>query len=291
MSSRDVNHIVFRGISFVFGIFLLAMCYNVLLYPNHLVVGGMSGLSIVIQEIFHIDAKIFIYVTSLALLLVSYIFLGKEITYNTLVGSILYPIMISITSPIANAIIAHNDLHETIVIVCLAGFFYGIANGIIYKMDYTTGGGDVIMQLLSKYLKISSSRANLIYSFIIIFASGCIFGISSLIYSVIILLISNLIIDKIIVGISNSKVFFISTRMPKEVKDLITGEYDSGYTLLPTKSTFFHKKSELIMVVIPNRMYYTFKNRVLEIDPNAFFIINNCYEVNGGRRNHNIPFV
>ena len=291
MIDNKISHTIFRGVAFVFGIFLLAICYNVLLLPNNLVVGGMSGLSIVFQQLFGWNPTIFIYLSSFSLLIVSFIFLGKETTYNTIVGSILYPIMISLTMPIANFILLKSDLNEIIVLVCLAGFFYGTANGIIYRMGFTTGGGDVIMQLLSKYCKISSARANFLYSFVIILLSGCVFGISSLIYSVIILVISNMLIDKIIVGISNSKVFFISTKKINEVKKVITEEYESGFTEIPTKSEFLHKKNALLMVVIPNREYYSFKNRILEIDAEAFFIINDCYEVGGGQRHHNIPFI
>ena len=290
-SSQSTLSVIFRGTALVLGVFLLALCYNTLLLPNNLVVGGMSGLSIIFQEVFGWDARTFIYISTFALLLISFIFLGKEKSYNTILGSILYPIMISITSPISTYILDHSDVSEMLVIVTLAGLFYGISNGIIYRLGYTTGGGDVIMQLLSKYLNIANARANFIYSFVIILLSGLLFGMSSLIYAVIILVISTLLIDKIIVGISNSKVFFISTKKIDEIKDLIHVEFDSGLTCIPTKSDMNHKKSEVLMVVVPNREYYALKNRILEIDPEAFFIINDCYEVGGGRRHKNIPFV
>ena len=282
---------IVTGIVFVFGVFLLALCFNVLLEPNNLVVGGMSGLGIVLQEIFGIDATVFIYISTFALLIVSFIFLGKEKTSYTIVGSILYPVMLTLTSPIANFILNLSDLHEQIVVVCLAGFFYGVSNGMIYKMGFTTGGGDVIMQLLSKYCKISTAVANFCYSFIIISLSGLVFGLESLVYAVIVLLISNFIINNIIEGISNSKVFFICTKKGIEIKKLINDEYEIGYTLIPTKSTLLHKRGEIIMVVLPNREYHNFRNKVLDIDKNAFFVINDCYEVGGGNRIENIPFI
>lgn len=282
---------IVTGVSFVFGVALLALCFNVLLEPNDLVVGGMSGLGIVLQELFGWNATAFIYISTFGLLLVSFIFLGKEKTRYTIVGSILYPVMLSVTAPIAKLILLYSDLHEQIVIVCLAGFFYGVSNGIIYKMGFTTGGGDVVMQLISKYCKVSTAVANFVYSFIIISLSGIIFGLESLVYAVIVLLISNFLINNIIEGISNSKVFFICTKKGLEVKKLISEEYEIGYTLVPTKSTLFHKRSEIIMVVLPNREYHNFKNRVLDIDEDAFFIINDCYEVTGGKRIENIPFI
>lgn len=291
MSRKELVSTIFQGVALVFGTFLLALTHNTLLLPNNLVAGGMSGLSIILQEVFGIDANMFIYVTSILLLIISFFALGKEVTYNTIVGAIIYPIMITLTQPIAKFILVRSDLSEFIVIVCLAGILFGIAHGIIYRMGYSTGGGDVIMKILSKYFHISETRANIAYNLLIIVFSGLTFGMSSFIFSVIILAISNLIIEKIIIGISNSKVFYINTEKPDEIKDLIHNEYGSGLTLIPTKESQWHKKGEVIMVVIPNREYYSFKNKIMEIDPEAFFIINNCYEVNGGTRLRNIPFM
>jgi len=291
MQNSSNRYIIYKGLSFVFGVFLLAVNYNLFLLPNNLVVGGMSGLAIVFQQWFNWNATAFIYLSSIVLLLISYVFLGKETTANTVIGSLLYPLMISITSPICNCILDNVQLSDYLLIIILAGLTFGTANGIIYKMGYTTGGGDVIMQLLSKYLKITNGRANFMYSFVIIMLSGFTFGIQAMIYAIIILSIANILVDKIIVGISNSKVFFICTDKIKEIKALIVEEFASGFTILPSKSSFDNKKKEVLMVVVPNRGYHAFKNRILEIDPKAFFIINDCYEVEGGKRKSNLPFL
>lgn len=290
MKEDGTSKLVFRTLLFVFGVFLLALTYNLFLLPNDLVVGGMSGLAVIFKRLFGWNPTLFIYISSFALLITSFLLLGKEQSKNTIIGSILYPIMVSATAPIAKVILSHSDLTEYLVIVCLASCMYGISNGLIYKEGYTTGGGDVIMQILSKYLNIPAAVSNFIYSFVIIFLSGIVFGISTFIYALIILFISNILINRIIVGISNSKVFYICTSKVAEVKELIKTEFESGYTILNSSSGFLHKKGEVIMVVIPNRNYYSLKNRILEIDSEAFFIINDCYEVNGGVRADIIPY-
>lgn len=90
MKDTDTYKVVFQGVIFVVGLVMLALCYNILLLPNNLVVGGMSGLSIVLQEVFGWDARTFVYISTFVLLIVSYIFLGKEVTSHTFVGSILF---------------------------------------------------------------------------------------------------------------------------------------------------------------------------------------------------------
>ena len=81
-----------------------------------------------------------------------------------------------------------------------------------------------------------------------------------------------------------SKVFFIYSKKLSEIKKIIADEYDSGVTILQTKQEYLHKKGEMLMVAVSNFDCYHLRNRILEIDPNAFFVINDCYEVNGGKK-------
>ena len=78
--SNDTKELFITGISFVFGTFCLALCYNLFFVPNDIVVGGTSGLAIIVEKLTGFNAQIFIYVTAIILLIISYIFLGKDAT-------------------------------------------------------------------------------------------------------------------------------------------------------------------------------------------------------------------
>ena len=85
--NKDTIEIILTGISFVFGTFCLALCYNLFFVPNNLVVGGTSGLALIVEKVIGFNSQLFIYISSLLLLLVSYIFLGKDETQKTIIGS------------------------------------------------------------------------------------------------------------------------------------------------------------------------------------------------------------
>ena len=287
MSKEDIKTLV-TGVTFVFGIFLLAMCYHLFLLPNEFITGGTNGLAIIFNKLFNIDPTVFLYISRIVLLIISFICLGYKKTLPTVLGSLLYPIMVTITEPIALALLKYINTSQVLISVVITGFLYGASSALIYKSGFTTGGGDVIMELIKKYAKVSTSVANFSYSFIILLMGAFVFGFESFIYSVIILLISNHFIDKITLGVSLSKVFFIYTNKLSEVKKVITEEYDSGVTILQTKQEFLHKKGEILMVAVSNLDCYRLRNRILELDPNAFFVINDCYEVNGGKKKERI---
>lgn len=289
--SKDTKETIVIGFAFVFGTFCLALCYNLFFVPNDIVVGGTSGLAIIIEELTGFNSQVFIYAASFVLLLVSYAFLGKEETKRTVVGSVLYPIFITFTSPIANFLLQYLTFQEILVTVVLASLLYGFSNGIIYKFGYTTGGSDVIMQVLCKYFHLSEGTSSIIFNILIILFGAFVFGFDMGVYAIIILVVSSLVVDKIIIGISNSKKFMIYTRESRKVKKLIEDEFQTGFTIFPTVGGYSHIRGAMIMCVIRNRDVNFFKTKILEIDPTAFFVISDCYEVRGGVKRSNLPFI
>ena len=103
------------------GVTLLALNYNLFLVPNSLVIGGTSGLAIIFQKLWGLDPQIFLYIASAILLIISFIFLGKEETMKTLLGSILYPIMVSLTVPIAEYLKNYVTFDSFLVLILIAG--------------------------------------------------------------------------------------------------------------------------------------------------------------------------
>lgn len=291
MSKKERNKIIVEGVSFVFGVFLLALCYNLFFVPNNLVVGGTSGLAIVIEELTGLNKQIFIYVTAILLLIISYIFLGKDLTKNTLIGSLLYPFFITLTGPLAEFILKYLVFEEELVVVILAGLLYGASNGIIYKYGYTTGGSDVVVQLLSKYAHISCGKGTGVFNAFVIISGASVFGINNAVYALMIAVIESVVVDKIVLGSSESKKFIIYTRDYRKVRKLIIDTFGAGYTVFPTVGGYSHKNGKMIMCVIRNRDVNLFKEKLQDIDSEVFFVISDCYEVKGGVRKSNIPFI
>ncbi len=290
LTNDDTKKIIVIGVSFVLGTFLLALCYNLFFLPNNLVVGGMSGLGIIFEDLTGFKAEYFIYLSSFILLIINYIFLGKEETKRVLIGTFLYPLFITFTAPLAKFLLQYLVFEQILVTVILAGILNGISNGLIYKFGYSTGGSDVLVRLECKYLHFSEGQSNLITNTIIILASAFVFGVDLAVYAIIINVISSTLVDKISIGISDAKKFMIYTRESGKVKDLI-GDFKTGYTIFPTVGGYSHIKGAMIMCVIRNRDVNLFKTKILEVDPQAFFVISDCYEVQGGVKRSNLPFI
>ena len=250
--------------------------------------GGMGGLAIVVKKTFGLNTSLFLLLSTVFLLLLSYIFLGKKEMKKNLGCAILYPIMVTLTEPISKYIsIEFNSYLFTILIAII---LYSVPLGLIYKVGYSTGGGDIINQIICKYAKTSVGQASSYINLLIIFTASFVFGIPKSVYAVFALLLSNKIVDFIILGNSDSKLCIIKTKNVEYLEDFLKNDFNVGYSLLESKGGIDKKKRKTIMCIVTSREYYRFKHLILDIDPNAFFVTHDCYEVLGGKSKRIMKF-
>lgn len=269
-----------RTLNFIIGILILAIGYNLFLVPNKLVAGGVSGIAIILNSLFGFDNFITILILNVSLLIVSYFLLGKEKTKGSILGSLAFPIFIKLTSNIGNII--NIDTEQMLISAVFGGVLYGFGMGMIFKAGYTSGGTDIINQILHKYVKVSIGKAMILTDGIITLSSALVFGTSKLMYSIIVLYIVSIMSDRVILGISDSKAFYIVTDEEKAVREYILKYLNHGVTVLDAKGGYAKEKQNVLMCVLPTREYYRLKEGIMELDPNAFFIVTDAYEVFGG---------
>ena len=281
---------LYRVIIMTICCFALAMTYNIFLLYNDLVIGGISGIAIIVKNFIDINPAIFMLVINILLIILSFFLLGPESTGLSIIGSLLYPLFVSLTSPFCNDIANNLVIGDFLLIVLITGTIVGVADGFLYKTGFTTGGTDIVIQLMQKYLHLSSGKASRIVSVSIIIGGSFTFGLTNGIYAILIVLISSYLVDRILIGISDSKMFYIITDRQDEVKSFIS-QMGNGFTMVKTVGGYSKEGQDLIMLVINTRDYYLFKNAINRIDPDAFIIISDCYDTQGGKRKEGLPFM
>ncbi len=277
INSKDYTK---RFLIMLCGLFISSFAFNLFFAPNDIVVGGISGLSLIIKEYFHIKPSLFISIASVFLIIISFIFIGKEKTLNTLIVVIIYPIFIEATSKITN----HIDLETSslLLTIIFGGALDGLASGLILKEGFSAGGTQIINQIMYKYLHMSLGKSSLIVNSLIIITAIFTFGITKSMYAVIALYISSTITDRVILGVSNNKSFYIITDKEEEVCEFIIQKLHHSVTIINAKGGYSNKNKKLLLCIIPTKEYFLVKEVVLEIDKNAFFLITDSYEAVGG---------
>lgn len=260
------------------GLFLYALAYNLFLKPNNIVAGDVDGIANIFKGI--INPNLLITILCVTLLIISFPLLGLKTTMGSVIGTLLFPIFVTLTSDISKYIII--DTSDLLLISIVAGVIRGTGYGLTFKMGFTTGGTDILNQIVAKYFHTSIGTAMLIVDGSIVVAGGFVYGFSSMLYALIILYLLSFITDKIMLGISKSKSFYIITSEEEKVKDYIMNELGHGVTIFSVKGGYTKERQKMLMCVIPTREYYKLKEGISKIDKDSFFVITDSYEVKGG---------
>lgn len=280
LNKIDRKHVFIRYLTLIIALFIIAVSYNLFFVSGKIVTGGVSGLAIIVGDILNISPSIFIFVVNILLVIISFIFLGKEATLKTIIGSIMYPVFVSLTSNIGNYI--NLEGADLLVRTLFGAVLSGTASGLVFKAGASSGGTDIITQILHKYSKISIGKASLMVNSIIIGFSGFIYGWINVMYAVIALYIMSILTDKVLLGISSNKAFFIITSKENEIKDFIINTLGHSVTILKSQGGFTNKNKNVLMAVIPTKEYFIFKEGIHEIDNDSFFVVTDSYQVSGG---------
>ena len=272
------KNILKRYLMLLLGCLIVAISFNLFFLRYDIVCFGVSGISIVLSK-FGINPSTFIMIANIILLIISYFFLGTDYVRNQIVGALLYPIFVELTEDITN-MIAFGNL-EMIVIVAIGGVLAGIGSGLIYKSGFSTGGTDVLGALICKYSKISMGNAMMFVNIFIIVLGKLVFSWEIVMYAIVVAYLISVATDKILLGISNSKAFYIVVDKDKDdiVNDFLLSLDGVGSTIINASGGQSNDKQTLIMAVAPTKMYFVIKEGLKEIDKNIFYLVCDSYEV------------
>ncbi len=277
-----------RYINLFLGCTLYATAFNLFFLPTNIVYGGISGIAIVIKKLFDIEPALFILGANIFLLIVSFLTLGKEKTKGSIVGSIVFPIMVSITSHLGEVL--QINISDPLLIIVFGAIVSGIGMGINFKSGFTTGGTDIINQIVSKYGKVSIGKAMLLSDGVIVLLAGfflggpgVIFAYEKVMYAIIILYIISIMSDKVILGISQAKSFYIMTDSETAVKKYLLHRLNHGVTILEGRGGYTGNNLKVIMCIVPTKEYFMVKEGILKIDPKALLLVTDAYEITGAK--------
>ena len=267
-------------IEITLGVFLGAIIFNLFFFPMKLVIGGTSGVAIIGEHLFGLSPSLTVFIYSLIILLLGLILLGVKNIIKSIYGSLLYPIAIGLTANIGNNI--NLEQVNILIIFIIGAVITGFAFELIYKTGYTTGGGDIIRQILNKYFGTTMGKSGLIINGTIVLLGGLIFGWTKVMYAIIILYISGLVTDRILLGTSKSKAFYIVTDKDEEVQQYILNNLNIGVSVLKAKKGRTGKRQSVLMCIVPTKSYFQLKEGIQLIDKDLFFVATDAYEVKGG---------
>ena len=278
------------------GVMLIAIAYYFLYSPQSLVIGGVTGIAIILNELL-VDVgfipSLFILILNGILLIFGFLVLGKDFLYKTIYGSILLPVLIFLLekSQINSSILFEidetvfnlgmNEVSQVILAIILGSLLTGIGLGLCFKNNSSTGGMDVIQKIIVKFFHFSFSKTVYITDGIIIIISLMVFGIERTMYSLIAIFLVGIIIDYVYMGGTSRRTAFIISLKNEEIKTMIINKIGRGVTIVPAIGGYSEKEFNMLVCTLNKSESYFMRDLVLQIDEGAFIFYVSTKEVYG----------
>ncbi len=258
--------------------------------PNGLVMGGTTGVGIFVRNLLEKGGSadetlinwivnITVYTANIILFVIGAVLLGKKFAASTLAGTLLYPSFMSLYKLISGG---KPLVTDTVLAVFFGALIFGLGVAMVVRVGASTGGTDIPPLILYKFfgLPVSVTMWCLDAS-IVLLQLFVVEDIGLVFYGIIICLISSAAIEKLSpIGMKKTQVKIVSKKY-RAIREMILSELNRGVTVLYGQTGYLKERCHMILTIVSNRELVKLKNKVQEIDPEAFMTISVVSEVRG----------
>lgn len=262
----------------VFGCAIFALGFDLFLLPNELNTGGVSGLSMVIQELIGFGSVgVIQIIINLPLFLLGGIKIGKKFFVGSLLGMLSFSVFIDVFSviPVPET--------ETLLGALYGGVLCGAGAGIVFAGGASTGGSDILVRLLKlRYRNVPVGQICLCIDLFVAVLTGIVFrDVTKTLYTGVTVFITSQVVDAVVYRFDYSKVILIISKEHEAIAKAIGEKLRKGTTYLYGQGAYSGEDTKVVLTAVKRQQLAELKELVTEIDPNAFIIVQEAHQVLG----------
>ncbi len=262
----------------ILGSAVFALGFSLFLQPNDLSSGGISGLALVAVELFRVGS-----VGSLSILINLPLFvlgglkIGKRFFAGSLLGMVLSSVLIDAFALIPMPVV------EPLMSALYGGVFCGLGLGFVFICGSSTGGSDILVRLLKlKYRNVPIGQISLYFDAIVCILTGLVFhDLTKALYTGIAVFVTAQVIDAVVYRFDYSKVALIVSKEYEAIAQAVGSQLDRGATFLHGEGSYSHQNTKVVLAVVKKQQVTELKELVMELDSDAFVIIQEAHQVLG----------
>lgn len=282
MQKRIINHskkakkgTVFSYLQIIVGCILGGAAYPLFLTPGNIAPGGLTGLAMVINYLFHWPVGTVTLILNVPLFLIGWKFMGKRFVLRTLIATVLFSLLIDLLplKPLTD---------DSLLSAIFGGVLLGIGLGLILRGEATTGGTDMLARMIHRSIPaISTGMFLMALDCAVVIVAAVAIGVTQALYAIICIYISSKVIDAVMIGFSGNKACFIISGKSDIIMNRILTELERGVTQLSAKGGYTGEERPTLMCVVSRMEVTAVKNVVRDEDENAFMIVVDAHEAIG----------
>lgn len=269
----------FKMVLFVLlGNALLAFVVTAFIIPHNIIMGGTTGIAIVLNKTFGIDTALIVFILNVILLFLGLIVIGKKLFITSVASTLLYPAFLSLMQRIPGI---DSLTGNTLLASLFAGVLMGISLGLVMRVGSSTGGMDIANLILSKITHRSVSIFVYITDIIVVGAQAIVSDSESIMMGIVVLVLETLMLEQVMIfGQAQIQLFIISEHY-EEIREKFLKELNAGVTMSYIQTGLLGEDGKGIICIIPSRKLYNANEIVRSIDPEAFITVTKIKEVKG----------
>ena len=262
----------------VLGAAVFSLGFDLFLEPNALNAGGLTGLAMVLVHFLGFGS---VGTVTTLVNLPLFIWGGKKIGSKFFFGSLVGMLALSLTIDLFAFIPVPKT--EPLLACLYGGVICGAGLGLVFMSGASTGGSDIVVRLLKlRFRNVPIGTINIAFDMMVALLTGIVFqDVSSTLYSGVAIFVSGKIMDAVVYRFDYSKVALIISPCYEEIARVIAEKLDRGATFLDGEGSFSRKATKVVLTAVKRQQLAELKALVVEIDPNAFIIMQEAHQVLG----------
>ena len=246
--------------------------------PNDLITGGTTGIALILEHYFGLPIGLSVAIFNIVMFILAILILGKSFALTALISTFYFPWILSQFQKVQ---FIQNMTDDFLLGSIFAGLMLGLGVGLVIRAGASTGGMDIPPLILNKKFGLPVSIGLYVFDFTILIIQMSFRDKERILYGILLVLIYSTLVDKVLLmGKTQMQVKIISDHY-EEINKVIQEKLDRGSTFFKTESGYLRKDSFAIMTVVSSRELPKLNELVLEIDKQAFIVINQVNEVMG----------
>ena len=275
---KNVSKLIKQVCIIIVGLTIYAFGLAVFVLPTDMIAAGTTGMALLAQRLWGIPISTFVAVFNVLMFGLGFIELGKTFALTTLVATFYYPVILDVAIAVVGDMVITQD---PMLCAIFSGIIIGFSLGIVIKAGASTGGMDIPPLVLKKRFNIPVSASMYFFDAVILVGQMPFGDKERILYALIMVMVYTMVLDKVLMMGSKQIQVKIFSAKYEEISRAIQEKMDRGTTLLNMEGGHSRQKSMAILSIVSGRELSKINDIVMEIDENAFMIVNQVGEVRG----------
>ena len=274
---KMMRHRLLRYLGITLGCLIASCSINLFLVPSHLLTGGATGIAIIVYYLAQLPIGLQTFLYNIPLLLAAWKTLGHGYTVDVIIGTGIFSLCLDLT----RFLNAYAPVNDVMLAAIFGGVFNGIGYGIVFRMNGSTGGFDIVGAIAKKYYSLNMGGVIFAFNCMIMCVAAFLFGVAPAMFTLICMYMNGSVTDKVVAGFQRRKAVLIVSNRAQQIAEAILTEVGRGVTFLHGQGAFTRTEKNIVLAVVNLMQIAKIKLITHVIDPGAFMIIISANEVMG----------